>query len=63
MQANTNRLKKLNILPISWFEIKDFTFFYKCKAGSYDLTLEDSHVFVNNQHRIVDSGFSFVTIE
>jgi hypothetical protein len=38
----TNRLKKLNLLPISyWFEIKDITFFYKCKAGYYDLTLED----------------------
>ena len=38
----TNRLKKLNLLPISyWFEIKDITFLYKCKAGYYDLTLED----------------------
>ena len=37
-----DRLKKLNLLPISyWFEIKDITFFYKCKAGYYDLTLED----------------------
>jgi hypothetical protein len=38
----TKRLKQLNQLLISyWFEIKDITFFYKCKAGYYDLTLED----------------------
>ena len=28
-------------LTLNWFEIKDITFFYKCKAGYYDLTLED----------------------
>ena len=38
----TNRLKKLKPLPISyWFEIKDIMFFYKCKAGYYDLTVKD----------------------
>ena len=45
----TNRLKKLNLLPISyWFEIIiDITFFYKCKAGYYDLTIED-YILVNS---------------
>ena len=32
----SSRLKSLNLLPISyWFEIKDLTFYYKCKFGGY----------------------------
>jgi hypothetical protein len=48
----TNRLKKLNLLPISyWFEIiVDITFFYKCKAGYYDLTLEDYILVSSTNH-------------
>jgi hypothetical protein len=35
-------LKRLNLIPISyWFEIKDITFFFKCKVGYFDLKLED----------------------
>jgi hypothetical protein len=30
------------VIPISyWFEIKDITFFFKCKVGYFDLKLED----------------------
>ena len=34
------RLKKLKLLPISyWLEIKDLIFFFKCKQGLYDLDI------------------------
>jgi hypothetical protein len=35
------RLKSLNLLPISyWFEIKDLTFYYKCKSGGYEIDID-----------------------
>ena len=34
------RLKKLNLLPVSyWLELKDLTFFYKCMQGLHDLDI------------------------
>jgi hypothetical protein len=37
----SDRLKKLNLIPISyWLEIKDIVFYYKCKAGLYDLDID-----------------------
>jgi hypothetical protein len=34
-------LKSLNLLPISyWFEIKDLTFYYKCKSGGYEVDID-----------------------
>ena len=34
-------LQKLNLIPISyWLEIKDTVFYYKCKAGLYDLDID-----------------------
>jgi hypothetical protein len=50
-----------DLLPVSyWFEIKDITFFYKCKAG-YDLTLEDYNILVNstNHHTQFSSTDSY----
>jgi hypothetical protein len=42
MLTYVERLKRLNLIPISyWFEIKDITFFFKCKVGYFDLKLED----------------------
>ena len=37
----SDRLKKLKLFPISyWLEIKDIVFYYKCKAGLYDLDID-----------------------
>ena len=34
----SSRLKSLNLLPIFYrFKIKDLTFYYKCKSGSYEV--------------------------
>ena len=36
----SSRLKSLKLLPISyWFELKDLTFYYKCKSGGYDINI------------------------
>ena len=36
-----DRLKKLNLIPISyWLEIKDIVFYYKCMTGLYDLDID-----------------------
>ena len=36
-----DRLKKLNLIPISyWLEIKDIVFYYKCMTGLYDLNID-----------------------
>jgi hypothetical protein len=44
------RLRKLNLLPISyWLEIKDLTFFFKCKQGLYDLDISSFVTFSSNR--------------
>ena len=44
------RLRKLNLLPISyWLEIKDLIFFFKCKQGLYDLDISSFVTF--SSHR------------
>ncbi len=36
----SSRLKSLKLLPISyWFELKDLTFYYKCKSVGYDINI------------------------
>ena len=37
----SSRLKSLNLLPaFYWFEIKDLTFYYKCKSGGYEVDVD-----------------------
>jgi hypothetical protein len=44
------RLRKLNLLPISyWFEIKYLIFFFKCKQGLYDLDISSFVTFSSNR--------------
>ena len=44
------RLRKLNLLPISyWLEIKDLIFFFKCKQGLYDLDISSFVTFSSNR--------------
>ena len=33
------RLKKLNLIPVYWHEIKDIIFLYNCKSGMYELDI------------------------
>ena len=43
------RLKKLNLLPISyWMELKDLVFFFKCKHGLFDLDISSFVTFSSN---------------
>ena len=43
------RLKSLNLLPISyWFEIKDLTFYYKCKSGGYEVDIDQYYTSNSN---------------
>ena len=42
-------LKKLNLLPISyWLELKDLIFFFKCKHGLFDLDISSFVTFSSN---------------
>lgn len=51
----SERLKKLNLIPISyWFEIKDIVFFYKCKSGIFELNVE--HYTNHSIHRSTRSS-------